>query len=80
MINDQVSEVESDYIGALLDVVCQLFFLIFALAATTAIQPIMTLIVILLCILPLVVPKLFTKRLNPPGGILWRRNPGMWTC
>ncbi len=64
MINDQVSEVESDYIGALLDVVCQLFFLIFALAATTAIQPIMTLIVILLCILPLVVPKLFTKRLE----------------
>lgn len=64
MINDQVSEVESDYIGALLDVVCQLFFLIFALAATTAIQPTMTLIVILLCILPLVVPKLFTKRLE----------------
>lgn len=64
MVNDQVNEVESDYVGSLLDVICQLFFLIFALAATTAIQPIMTLIVILLCILPLVVPKIFTKRLE----------------
>ena len=64
MVNDQVNEVESDYVGALLDVVCQLFFLIFALAATTAIQPMMTLIVIMLCILPLVVPKLFTRRLE----------------
>lgn len=64
MVNDQVNEVELDYVGSLLDVICQLFFLIFALAATTAIQPIMTLIVILLCILPLVVPKIFTKRLE----------------
>lgn len=64
MVNDQVNEVESDYVGALLNVICQLFFLIFALVATTSIQPMMTLIVILLCILPLVVPKLFSKRLE----------------
>lgn len=64
MVNDQVNEVESDYVGALLNVTCQLFFLIFALVATTSIQPMMTLIVIVLCILPLVVPKLFSKRLE----------------
>lgn len=64
MVNDQVNEVESDYIAGLLDVTCQMFFLIFALAATTSIQPMMTLIVIVLCVLPLAVPKLFGKRLE----------------
>ena len=64
MVNDQVNEVESDYVAGLLDVTCQLFFLIFALAATTSIQPMMTLIVIVLCVLPLAVPKLFGKRLE----------------
>ena len=64
MVNDQVNEVESDYVAGLLDVTCQMFFLIFALAATTSIQPMMTLIVIVLCVLPLAVPKLFGKRLE----------------
>lgn len=64
MVNDQVNEVESDYVSALLNVACQLFFLIFALAATTFIQPMMTLIVIVLCFLPLAVPKFFSKRLE----------------
>lgn len=64
MVNDQVNEVETDYVGALLNVICQLFFLMFALAATTSIQPMMTLIVIVLCILPLGVPRFFRKRLE----------------
>lgn len=64
MLNDQVDEVESDYIAGILQVISQLFFLFFALAATTSIQPLMTLVVIVLCILPLVVPKLYSKRLE----------------
>lgn len=64
MVNDQVNEVESDYISGILEVICQLFFFVFALAATTSIQPLMALIMIALCILPLVIPKLYSKRLE----------------
>lgn len=64
MLNDQVDEVESDYITGVMDVVFQVFSLIFALTATTVIQPIMTLIVVILCFLPLIIPKLFQSKLE----------------
>ncbi len=64
MLNNQVDEVEMDYVAGVLQVICQLFFLIFALVMTTSIQPLMTLVVIVLCVLPLVVPKLYSKRLE----------------
>ncbi len=64
ILNDQVDEVESDYITGVFEVICQIFSLIFALAVTTSIQPLMTLVVIVLCVLPLLIPKLFQKRLE----------------
>ncbi len=64
MLNNNVPEIEMEYIGGILMVVFQVISLIFALIATTAIQPVLTLIIIVLCVLPLVVPRILKNKLE----------------
>ncbi|MCM1539331.1 MAG: ABC transporter ATP-binding protein/permease [bacterium] len=64
MLNNNVGEVESEYVHGILMVVFQLFSLVFALIATTLIQPVLTLILIVLCILPIFVPRLLKAKLE----------------
>ncbi|MCR4903414.1 MAG: ABC transporter ATP-binding protein/permease [Butyrivibrio sp.] len=64
MFNNNVTEIDNNYIHGILMVVFQVFSLVFALAATTIIQPIMTIIILLLCILPIFVPKLLKTELE----------------
>ena len=64
ILNNNVATVETEYVHGILMVVFQVFSLVFALIATTLIQPIMTVVVIALCVIPLFVPKLLKKKLE----------------
>lgn len=64
MLNNNVSEVETEYVHGILMVIFQVFSLVFALIATTLIQPILTLIVIVLCVIPIFVPRLLKNKLE----------------
>lgn len=64
LLNNNVDTVEREYVYGLDIVIFQLFSLLFALTATTLIQPIMTLIVIALCVIPLFIPRLLKSRLE----------------
>ena len=64
LLNNNIDAIENEFIHGLLMVMAQVFALIFALIATTLIQPIMTLIVIVLCTLPIAVPRLLKNRLE----------------
>ena len=64
ILNNNVAEVETEYVHGMLVVVFQIFSLIFAIIATTLIQPLMTIIVIILCIVPIFVPRMFKNKLE----------------
>lgn len=64
MFNNNVTEIDNNYIHGILMVVFQVFSLVFALVATTSIQPEMTMIILILCILPIFVPKLLKTELE----------------
>ena len=64
MLNNNVAEVEGEYVGGILIVVFQVISLIFALIATTVIQPVLTVIIIVLCVLPLIVPRILKGKLE----------------
>lgn len=64
MFNNNVTEIDNNYIHGILMVVFQVFSLVFALVATTSIQPEMTMIILILCILPIFVPKILKTKLE----------------
>lgn len=64
MLNNNVAEMEGEYVGGILIVVFQVISLIFALIATTVIQPVLTVIIIVLCVLPLIVPRILKGKLE----------------
>lgn len=59
-----MSEVESEYVYGVQIVFFQIVSLLFALIATTYIQPLLTLILIILSMVPLLVPQLLKKKLE----------------
>lgn len=64
LLNNNIDEIEAEYIHGILMVIAQFFSLVFALIATTLIQPIMTVVVIVLCALPVFVPKIMKNKLE----------------
>ncbi len=64
LLNNNVSEVESEYVYGVQIVFFQIVSLLFALIATTYIQPLLTLILIILSMVPLLVPQLLKKKLE----------------
>ncbi|MBR3293912.1 MAG: ABC transporter ATP-binding protein [Oscillospiraceae bacterium] len=64
LLNNNIDAIEIEYIHGILMVIAQIFSLIFALIATTLIQPIMTVIVIVLCALPVFIPRLLKNKLE----------------
>lgn len=64
LLNNNIDAIETEYIYGILMVIAQVFSLIFALIATTLIQPIMTVIVIVLCALPVFIPRLLKNKLE----------------
>ncbi len=64
LLNNNVSEVESEYVYGVQIVFFQIVSLLFALVATTYIQPLLTLILIILSMVPLLVPQLLKKKLE----------------
>lgn len=64
LLNNNIDAIETEYIHGILMVIAQVFSLVFALIATTLIQPIMTAVVIVLCALPVFVPKIMKNKLE----------------
>ncbi len=64
LLNNNISEVETEYVNGILIIVFQIFSLIFALAATTSIEPILTVVIILMSVIPLIVPQLLKNKLE----------------
>ena len=64
LLNNNIDAIETEYIHGMLMVIAQIFSLIFALIATTLIQPIMTVIVIVLCAPPVFIPRLLKNKLE----------------
>ncbi len=64
LLNNNIDEIETEYIHGILMVIAQVFSLVFALIATTLIQPIMTAVVIVLCALPLFIPRIMKNKLE----------------
>lgn len=64
LLNNNIDAIETEYIHGILMVIAQVFALVFALIATTLIQPIMTAVVIVLCALPVFVPHIMKNKLE----------------
>ena len=64
LLNNNVSEVESEYVYGVQIIFFQIISLLFALIATTYIQPLLTLILIVLAMVPLLAPQLLKKKLE----------------
>lgn len=64
LLNNNVSEVESEYVYGVQIIFFQIISLLFALIATTYIQPLLTLIFIVLAMVPLLAPQLLKKKLE----------------
>ena len=64
LLNNNISEVETEYVNGILIIVFQIFSLIFALVATTSIEPILTVVIILMSVIPLIVPQLLKNKLE----------------